>query len=233
MDVQGFASEAESVLGDRLVALYQFGSSFARGPRAKSARLLMVVAQIDADLLRDVKPLAKRAREANFQLGFDTQHDLVCGADVFPVFALELLETKTLVKGTDVLSQLEIQTDHLRQRVEQSLRALHRALLMAYVEADDDRGLAIELRQAVRKTVYLLRAMSIVCELDLPEVLSVEALMDAVVGELLPDEDREVWHRMRRMANFEEPSPPEQLVGLYGDVIAALGRLVEAVDKRA
>ena len=231
MNVQGFAAEADSVLGDRLVAIYQFGSNFARGPMAKDARMLMIVSKVDPQLLLDVKPLAKRARNANLQLRFDTKNDLFCSADVFPVFTLELLDTKNLIRGTDVLGDLEIHPDHLRHRVEQSLRGLHRDLLRAYVAAEDDRGLVVDLRVAVRKSVYLLRALTLVCKLELPAVPAVELLIDEVIGKLVPDGDRAVWHRLRRMANFEEPTPPEQLVALYGDALQAFSQLVDAVDK--
>ena len=230
MDVDGLAAEAEKVLGDRLVALYRFGSGFARGPRARDARLLALVSTIDVALLRDLRPLARQARDANLALRVDTARDVLRGADVFPVFSLELLETRQLIKGTDVLGELAVHPPHLRIRIEQSLRALHRELLSAYLAASDDRGLAVELRGGVRKAVYLLRGLALVCALDVPAGATVEALTDAVIGRLLPDADRAIWHRLRRVASFEEPPPPDELVELYGGALAAFAALIEAVD---
>lgn len=230
MKVEDFSKEAEGVLGDRLIAIYQYGSNFARGPKAKDAHLLMVVSDLGAGLLSDVRPLAKKARDANFRLRFDTENDILCCADVFPVFVLELLDTKSLLHGEDVLTKLEVHPEHLRHRVEQGLRALHRDLLRAYVADEDDTSLARDLRQAVRKSVYLLRALGLANQVELPETPSVEVLIDKVVASILPEADHSVWHRMRRMANFEETVPADELTALYGAALQAFSELVDAVD---
>lgn len=231
MDTSSFAAEAERILGDRLVALYQYGSNFARGPKAKDARLLLLVANVDPELLRDVRPLARRARQANLQLRFDTEADVLRSADVFPVFTLELLDTKKLLKGKDVLRGLQLHRDHLRGRIEQGLRALHRDLLAAYVADDDDKRLAGDLRRVVRKSVYLLRALALVCDVDLDDQTSVEKLIDAVIPVIQGQADCAVWHRMRKMANFEVLAGPDDLADLYGEALTAFSSLVDAVDR--
>jgi len=231
MDLKEFASEAERALGDRLVALYRFGSRFARGPNARDARLLVLVSAIDAKTLRELRPLARKAHDANLALRFDTPDDLVNGADVFPIFTLEFLDTKELVHGKEVLGDLMVHPEHLRQRIEQTLRGLHRDLMVAFMASDDDPELANELRQAVRRSVYLLRALALVCELDVPETPTVEMLVDKVIGKLLPDADRAIWHRLRRMANFEESVDHDGLVDLYVEAMSAFAALIAAVDK--
>ncbi len=230
MDVQEFATKAKTVLGDRFGALYQFGSNFARGPSAKAARLLMLVDKLDADLLIDMRPLAKLANESNLQLRFDTKGNVFRSADVFPVFSVELLDTKELIEGNDVLADLRVHPEHLRLHIEQTLRGLRRDLLAAYVADEDDLTLAGHLRQTIRKSIYLLRSLAIICELKLSDEESVEVLVDAVITRLTPDVDREIWHRLRKMANFEEPSKPEDLVALFEGALHAFSTLVEAVD---
>ena len=231
MQVEEFATEAADTLGDSLVAVYQYGSNFARGPKAKEAHLLMVVENVEAPLLKDMRPLAKRAREANYHIRFDTHNDIVCCADVFPVFVLELIDTKSLLQGKDVLADLSVHSDHLRSRVEQNLRVLHRDLLAAFVADEDHKALALHLRQAVRRSVYLLRALGIACEIDLPKLPTVEQLIDEVVGKLLPDTNRGIWHRLRRMANYEDSVPGDKLDELFGETLKAYSELVDAVDK--
>lgn len=230
MDLREFAAEAEQVLGERLIALYQFGSSFARGPRDRDARLLMLVRSLDAALLHDVRPLAARARAANLQLRFDTVGDVVASADVFPIFTLELIDTKTLIRGADVLEPLAVHPEHLRLHVEQSLRSLHRALLVAYIEDEGPQSLSRDLRLNVRKSIYLLRAMGLVCGLAFPDTPSAETLIDTVIGLLLPDADRAIWHRLRRMASFEQPVAPEELAPLFAGALDAFSALVNAAD---
>lgn len=230
MDVQGFAAEANKKLGDRLVALYQYGSNFARGQKAPDAHLLLLVSNLEPALLDEVRPLGKLAREANVRVRFDTRDIVARSADVFPIFTLEFLETRSLLLGDDVLADLEVRPDYLRLRVEQSLRSAYRDLFSAYAESEDETSLVPHLRRAVRKSVYLLRAIGLVCKVELPDVPPVAQLIDEVIGTILPESDRSVWHRLRRMANFEEPVPPDGLVSLYGDALRAVAELIGAVD---
>ena len=41
-------------------------------------------------------------------LRLDTARDILCGADVLPIFTLELLETRALLLGSDVLAGLAV-----------------------------------------------------------------------------------------------------------------------------
>lgn len=225
-----FVNEVEAVFGPRLDAIYRFGSSFARGAQAPDARLLVLVKNIDRAALEDARPLAAAARDAGLAIRLDTARDVLSGADVLPVFVLELLDTKVLLTGSDVLADLAVDRSQLRLRVEHNLRVLHRDLLRAYVQAPDDRGLAVELRRNVRRAVYLLRAIALVCEVELPSPPTADATIEGVLGRLLPDE-RERWQRMRRFASFEDALEPSALVGLYCESLASFSALVDAVDR--
>ena len=231
VDLPEFADEAVRILGDNLVALYKYGASFARGPKAKKAHLLLVVDNLGTDILRDIRPLARQAQDANYYLRVDTLEELLCCADVFPIFVLELIDTKSLMKGNDVLAELQVHPEHLRARVEQSLRAMHRELLSAFVADESEERLVADLRRVVRKSVYVLRALARVRGVDLPTVPSAEQLIETVIADVLPNADRAIWHRLRLMANFEETVMPEGLPALYNDALAAFSQLVRAVDQ--
>jgi hypothetical protein len=230
-DVEEFVGAVTATLGDKLAAIYSFGSGFARGPKGPRARLLVLVTEINAAVLAEMSALTPKAREASFQIRLDTANDVICCADVFPVFVLELLDTKELLAGQEVLQSLQVRPEHLRRRVEQSLRMLHRDLIRGYLDATGDGALAHQLRLNVRKSVYLLRALALVCKLELPDPPTVEAAVDVVVSKLLSDKDVSVWHRMRKFAGFEEVLEHDDLVVLYGDALSAFSALVDAVDK--
>lgn len=228
--VKGFVAQVQALLGPRLEAVYAYGSEFGRGAKAPDANLLVLVKAIDRALLEDARTLAVAAREARISMRLETANDVLRSTDVFPVFVLELSDTKVLLAGTDVLSNLAVEKADLRLRVEQALRVLRRDLLRAYVESADDRALAVELRRSVKKAVYLLRALALVCNVELGSTPSAETTIDAVVGALLP-EHREVLHRMRRFATFEDALEHDDLVLLYCESLASLSALVDKVDR--
>ena len=86
----GVLASIKQRLDDRLVAVYRFGSGFAKGPKAPSARLLVLVHTIDGALLDDMRNLVTTAREAGVGLRLDTPASVLSSADVLPIFTLEL-----------------------------------------------------------------------------------------------------------------------------------------------
>ncbi len=228
--VRSFVAHAQAVLGARLDAIYAFGSEFGRGEKAPDANLLVLVQAMDRPLLDAACALSVEAREWRIGMRLETTNDIVRGADVFPIFVLELLDTKVLVAGKDVLAGLAVDRSQLRLRAEQSLRSLRRDLLQSYLDAVGDQRLAVELRRSVRKSVYLLRAIALVVGIELPQPPNVETTVETVLARLLPAE-RDVWHRLRRFAGFEETLQHDALVGLYCDALASLSALTDAVDR--
>jgi hypothetical protein len=228
--VKTFVARAEAVLGGRLDAIYAFGSEFGRGEKAPDANLLVLVQAMDRPLLDAACALAVEARERRIGMRIETTNDIVRGADVFPIFVLELLDTKALLSGRDVLADLAVDRSQLRLRAEQSLRVLRRDLLQSYLDAVGDQRLAVELRRSVRKAVYLLRAIALVVGIELPQPPNVETTVETVLARLLPGE-RDVWHRLRRFAGFEEALQHDALVGLYCAALASLSALTDAVDR--
>ena len=189
---------------------------------------MVLVTRLDAALLEDVAHVVHAATNERIVIRLDTAKDVLRCADVFPVFALELLDTKELVFGRDVLDTLAVHPAELRGRIEQSLRHIHRELLQTYLVADGDRGLAKALRASVRKSIYLLRALTLVSGQDVAAPSTVEALIDAVT--LIDGDERPMWHRMRRFAAFEDTLEHAELVRLYSDALNTFASLIDRVD---
>src|SRR5262249_45628979 len=74
-----------------------------------------------------------------------TESQLRTGADVFPVDALELIERRALLKGTDVLATLDVTSANLRHQCEYELRSKLIGLRQAFLRERGEDGVAYEL----------------------------------------------------------------------------------------
>jgi len=217
-------------LGDRLVAVYAFGSKFARAPQAPESRLLVLVDALDASLLDDMLPISHDAQQARVLLRLDTARDVLRCADVMPVFALELLKTRKRLHGEDVLADLEVHPEHLVLHLEQSLRAAHRELLRGYLASTDDRAIARSLREQIRRAVTLLGGLALVRGLELSDPTSPESTANQVIADLCP-EDVDLWRRLVRFGGFQVSLEHDGLLALYSEALVGFSGLVDVVDR--
>ena len=221
--VQVLASE----LGERLHAVYRFGSGFAQGPRAGQARLLVLVDRVDRPLLDRMAPAAQRAREAEIQLRVDATDNLLRGADALPAFSLEILDTRELLAGSDVLEDLQVQHEHLRLHVEHGLRSVHRDLVAAYL----DPPATPKLRRSAHKLVLLLEAALKARGVPVPHPATPDAIIDGVRESLLGGANSSSWDVLRRFANNEIGVRKVGLPRLYDALLDTLDAVIDAVDR--
>lgn len=227
--VEAFVQSLVQLLGEQLDAVYRYGAAFGRGPEAPRARLLILIKTVDVEMLQKLELPVRRAREQKLLLRVNTAPHLLQSADVFPVLALELIDTKELLHGRDVLAALEVHPRHLRLRIEQTLRTVRRDLIDGFLETADEARRARTLRLSIRKAIYLLRALAMIGDLRLPEAVSVEDLVESVTAEFLPEGQTATWQRLQRFAAFE--LSPGNLTELYGQTIDAISLLTDVVDK--
>lgn len=231
-ECERLAEQLEVALGPRFVAVYRFGSDFARGPRGARARLLVIVDAIDRDSLDRVGPIERVGRAQAIKVRIDTAASLIDGADAFPVLTLELTETRRLVRGDPVLQGLEVDPTRLRLRLEQNLRSIHRDLVQTYLEVGESlQALASALRRAARKLVYLLEGALIAAGIDVPQPATPETIVEAVGQHLTPKHDAATWNKLRAFAAYEDTIDRDDLADFYAELLAALAALVDIVDK--
>ncbi len=229
--VDALIAHLTRALRERLVAVYTYGSGFARGPKAAQVRMLVLVDALDAAVLDALLPANAAARRTGIHLRLDTAAHVLRCADVLPVFALDLLETRRLIHGTDALTMLAVDPEHLVLRLEQALRVAHRRLLQGYLDAEGDAGIARHLRALVRRVLPVLRGLALVHGLELPDSRTPQATVATVIGRICPS-DRALWERLIRFGDFLDTLDHEALIALYGDALAGFERLVVAVDRR-
>lgn len=225
------ADAIADALSDRIQAIYTFGLEYGKGPRAPSARLLVLVDRIDAALLDALATAQKQAREDDVALRVDTFANLQASTDVFPVLTFELLDNRTLLHGKeDLLSNLELHPKELRMGIEHSLRATQRDLMRAYLDSPDDRARAIELRRAARRTLMMLEASLVVVKSDAPSAHTPEKIMAATREAKILTGDRSTWDTWFAFGDYGKTLEHGALVKLHANVLLELQTLIQTVD---
>lgn len=217
-------------LGARVKAVYRFGSDVARGKGAGAERLLVLVDSLDRDLLDQVSDAVWTAQRNGIRVRIDSADNLIRGSDAFPAFALELRDHRELVSGRDVLADLVVNPTHLRLHVEQGLRSMQRDLVRLYLERGARQDEISELRRNLRKLLYLLEGALMVAGKAPPRPLTLDGVVDACCGNLLPGAERAPWDTVKRLAANDVPLRGEASRELYAALFAALAQVIAVVD---
>ncbi len=120
-----YASDLSVALGDRLRSVVLHGS-VARGEAVEgvsNVNLLVLVDTVDAPLLRDLAPHARRWLKAERALPLVlTWDEWAAAADVFAIETTDMLDARQVLHGPDPLSDTVVQDRHLRIQAERELR---------------------------------------------------------------------------------------------------------------
>lgn len=220
-----------TALGERLQAVYEFGSELGRGKGAGHPRVLVLLDRIDRSILDRIADHVTGAQKKGVRVRIDCTDNLLCGADAFPSFALELRDSRKLLHGEDVLEGLDVDVKHLRLHVEQGLRGLHRDLIKSYVERGTRGDDVVELRRSTRRLLFLLEGALIAANKPAPDKGSVESIVNAACDALLPGEDRGPWNTLTRYAKGEGKLRGDDAKELYAALLSALPTIVGVVDR--
>jgi predicted nucleotidyltransferase len=120
-----YTSELSVALGDRLRSVVLHGS-VARGEAVEGVsdvNLLVLVDAVDAALLRDLAPHARRWLKAERALPLVlTWDEWAAAADVFAIETTDMLDAREVLHGPDPLSDTVVDDRHLRIQAERELR---------------------------------------------------------------------------------------------------------------
>lgn len=217
-------------LPGRVVAVYSFGSEMVSGKRAPTARLLALVDAIDGELLDRCVPVVAQATEARITLRIEVPDNITRGADVFPAFSLELIETRELLGGKDLLAHLTVEPADLRLHVEQGLRGMHRDLIAAYLEGLAREDFARTLRRSTRRLVFLLQGALMAAGVALPNPRTPDLVFRTVASSLCPEVDQRDWATLVSFASGEHVIAGDALRATYLSVLHVLEPLIAMVD---
>jgi len=105
---------------ENLVSLYSYGNP----PLQKSGPIYLLTVLKSASV-KEFRRYAKTksAFKETLQLSCFTEKELHNAIDVFPIEFLEIKQTKKLLHGTDILTDVEVRLTHLRHECEYTLRS--------------------------------------------------------------------------------------------------------------
>jgi hypothetical protein len=123
--LEQFCADLSSSLGDELLSVAIYGA-VARGESIEFGKtpvpVLVVLQDATVRSLSKISDVTQKAiasiQAAPFVVSL---HDLQTSTDIFPIKFLDMQTHHVLLAGRDVLSELEISTEHLRLRCEQEL----------------------------------------------------------------------------------------------------------------
>lgn len=120
-----YASELSVALGDRLRSVVLHGS-VARGEAVEGisdVNLLVLVDAVDARLLRDLAPHARRWLKEERALPLVlTWDEWAAASDVFAIETTDMLDARIVLHGDDPLGEATVEDRHLRIQAERELR---------------------------------------------------------------------------------------------------------------
>lgn len=149
--LEQFCVDLNSAAGDDLLSVAVYGS-VAKGEPVELGRtpvsVLVVLQDASSKYLSRISKVIQGAIASFHAAPFVASlHDLQTSTDIFPIKFLDMQTHHLLLTGRDVLSELEISTQHLRLRCEQELCNLMLRLRNVFLRSAGNND---ALRQAVK-----------------------------------------------------------------------------------
>lgn len=132
----GFARELEKTYGEDLLSVVLYGSA-ARGDYREGIsdlNLLVILRKVDPAALRRASKLARKwAEEGNPPPLMFGEDEWARSADVFPIEYSDIRAAHRVLHGTDPLTRVEIDREHLRLQCERELKGKNIQLREQYL----------------------------------------------------------------------------------------------------
>jgi len=182
--INDFVDELDHSLGSSMVSVVMYGGMV----KSKSIKdtdpinLMVVVREITTKILDQVsEPYMMSRRKDQLQLLTLSKEDLLSSTDVFPIKFLDMQQDYRVLKGEDLVKDLDVNRGHLRLRCEQEMKNLMLSLRQAYLK-NSTRPKALS---GVMKKSYsaFLSAADVLAELSTGSVYrSSEEILQAADG---------------------------------------------------
>ena len=181
-DINELAASLSTGLGESLRSLVLYGGPVKNDLVKDNDRINLMIVLSDTDTttldkLGNVMQGAKRGRQ--FQPMVLTESDLKSSTDVFPIKFLDMQQDYEVLKGEDVVKDLEISRDNLRLRCEQEIKNLMLRLRRMYLSS---RNNPEALRGSMLKAYYtFLKSGDALAELKTDKINRKEdEILDAI-----------------------------------------------------
>lgn len=229
--LEQLAADLTAAVGDDLLSVAVYGG-IAKGEPFELGQtpvpVLVVLQDASVTFLAKISSVVQKANREFLAAPFLVSlHDLQTSTDIFPIKFLDMQTHHFLLAGRDVLSELEISTQHLRLRCEQELCNLMLRLRNVFLR---NAGHDESLRQAVGQGVapFMAALGAAVClKTGLTPVLSAETA-DSAAKVLSLDRDT-----LERLLNFDASDSnvsSSALAELFNEFIGVVEQAANFVD---
>jgi len=158
-----FMQEVMDSAGEQIHSIHVSGSALTEGfdPKRSDIHSVIVLQQMDLDFLKLLAPLGKKYGKKGIAAPLIMTPDYISNSlDVFPIEFLDLKLLHHTIHGEDLLQNLEIGMDDLRQQCERELKSRLIALRQDYLSAAGDRKiLAAGFNHAFSRYLPLFRGV--------------------------------------------------------------------------
>lgn len=225
-----FVETTQEAVGASLVAIVLYGG-LAKGhydPSGSDVNILVVLEPAGVAQMRALAPSVVAGQETfGLSVQILTRRDFERSTDVFPIMFLDIQQHHQLLAGEDVLSDLEIEREHLRLRCEQGLKNLLIQLRKLYVEQEREAA-AIEMTLLFMTPSFLLMLNAVLMLEGHPGCTSREELV-SVAGERDPTLG-ETLSQLLAIKRGELELELESLDALYQNFMFAVEAVAEHID---
>jgi predicted nucleotidyltransferase len=231
-----YVRQLTDTLGDRLVSLVLYGG-LARGryrPGVSDVNVAVVLRDVTAAALEDAAPILRAAwREIRVEPLILAASEVPGAARAFSTKMLDIQKHHIVLAGQDIFHGLRVDPEEVRFRMEQELRNLAMRLRRRFVALYGD---PISLAEVLFESAVALRA-NLLAMLDLagapPPADETSAQVFAAAAPRF-GLDADALRRLGELRAIRSadgqgpPAMPEDVVGLYGRIMAAADAAADA-----
>ncbi len=157
--IDEFSRELESVYGDGLISVVLYGSAASGEYARRHSNINVMVVLKDASLGNIVKisPVINKRRFAIINPVFFTEDYIKRSTDTFPIEFIDIKENYIILKGKDVIKDININMAHLRFQCEQELKSKMINIKRLYLRTANIKLLKELLFKSVSSGIHILR----------------------------------------------------------------------------
>ncbi len=229
-DIDDFVETLDHSLGSNMISVVLYGG-LVKSKSVKdsdSINLMVIVREISTQILDQVaEPYLMSRRNDQIQLLTLSKEDLLTSTDVFPIKFLDMQQDYKILRGDDLVAELEITRAHLRLRCEQEMKNLMLRLRQTYL-AQSQRPKALS-GTMVKAYAAFISAADVLCELTTNQVFrSNEEVLNATEEMGLDIAPFRRIQALRQGQVFENPDEQKQV---YGQLMATVRNAAALADQ--
>jgi hypothetical protein len=229
-DLDDFVETLDHSLGSNMISVVLYGglvkSKFVKD--SDPINLMVIVREISTQILDQVaEPYLMSRRNDQIQLLTLSKEDLLTSTDVFPIKFLDMQQDYKILRGDDLVGELEITRAHLRLRCEQEMKNLMLRLRQTYLaKSQQPKALSGAM---VKAYAAFISAADVLCELTTNQVFrSNEEVLKAAEEMGL---DISPFRRIQALRQGQVFENPDEQKHVYGQLMATVRNAAALADQ--